>query len=186
MARPGVTYLEVSSAAQQLTAAGRIPTIDSIRIALGSTGSKGTIGTHLRAWKTKQGQDQQIACKEKLPDVLIATMRGLWELVMNQSEEQVQAIRQKFQHDFMQLKHETERFQHENTKWQRQHQQIQEERDILSNERSSLEQQLISVKIELATVTEKHVGLGQQLKEKGARIDELHRQNQQIQANLSF
>lgn len=184
MARPGVTYFDVSRAAQQLTAAGKTPTIDAIRIALGSTGSNGTIGTHLRAWKAKQDQDQQIASKEKLPEVLVATMRGLWELVMNQSEEQIQVIRQRSQQDLTQIKQEFQRLQLDNTKWQQQHQQLKEERDGLSNEKLSLEQLLINAKIEMATATEKHAGLEQQLKEKQTRIDELRRQNQQIQSNL--
>lgn len=34
MVRPVVTYLDVSKSTQQLTAAGKIPTIDSVRNAL--------------------------------------------------------------------------------------------------------------------------------------------------------
>ena len=91
MAKPGVTYLEVSNAAQQLAASGKVPTIEAIRIALG-TGSNSTLGTHLRTWKASQSQTQRVATKENLPEELVATMKGLWELVMNQSEEKIQTI----------------------------------------------------------------------------------------------
>lgn len=53
MARPGVTYHEVSIIAQRLIAAGKNPTIDAIRIELG-TGSNSTLGTHLRIFKERQ------------------------------------------------------------------------------------------------------------------------------------
>ena len=98
MARPGVTYLDVSNAAQQLVAAGRTPTIETIRIALG-TGSNSTLGAHLRTWKEKQDQTQQIATKENIPQELISVLKGLWERVMNQSEDKIQAIQQETQQE---------------------------------------------------------------------------------------
>ena len=45
-------------------------------------------------------------------------------------------------------------------------------------------QLLTNARIEIATLTEKLAGAEQQNQEKQARIDELHRQNQQIQVNL--
>ena len=103
MARPGVTYLEVSNAAQQLLAAGRIPTIETIRIRLG-TGSNSTLGAHLRTWKAKQDQTQHIATKENIPEELIATLKGLWEQVINQSEDKIQAIQLETQQELVKLK----------------------------------------------------------------------------------
>ena len=68
MARPGVTYLDVSNTRPaKLVAAGRTPTIETIRIALG-TGSNSTLGTHLRTWKSKQDITQQVAIKENIPE----------------------------------------------------------------------------------------------------------------------
>ena len=96
MARPGVTYTDVSLAAQQLVASGRAPTIETIRIALG-TGSNSTLGAHLRTWKANQNQTQQIASKENIPEELIVVLKGLWERVMNQSEDKIQTIFQETQ-----------------------------------------------------------------------------------------
>lgn len=50
MARPGITYQEVSAAAESLVAAGENPTIQRVRAALG-TGSPNTIHRHLTAWR---------------------------------------------------------------------------------------------------------------------------------------
>ncbi|MFL1495431.1 DNA-binding protein [Pseudomonas sp. O64] len=52
MARPGVLYVQVANAAARLAAEGQNPTIDSIRAALGGTGSKSTIAPLLKRWKS--------------------------------------------------------------------------------------------------------------------------------------
>lgn len=184
MARPGVTYLEVSNAAKQLAASGRIPTIENVRIALGSTGSNSTLGTHLRAWKATQDQTQQIATKEKIPEELIATVKGLWELIINQSEEKILKIQQETKQSLEKLKQETQQLQQESGQWQHQYQQIKQERDSFVHEKSTMEQLLADSKIEIATLTEKQIGLEQQNQEKKSHIDELQRQNSQTQANL--
>jgi chromosome segregation ATPase len=183
MARPGVTYLDVSNAAQQLVAAGRSPTIETIRIALG-TGSNSTLGTHLKTWKSKQDQTQQIAIKENIPEELISALKGVWERVMNQSEDRIQTIEQETQQELLQLRQEVQRLQKDNSHWQQQYQQVKQERDGFAQEKSAVEQLLTNIKIAAAALSEKLVGTEQQNHEKQARIDELHRQNQQIQTNL--
>ena len=183
MARPGVTYSEVANAAQQLVAAGKIPTIEGIRRILG-TGSNSTLGDHLRAWKAQQEQTQQIATKEHLPAELIAVLKGLWERVMNQAEDKIQLIQQESQQELTALRQTTHTLQQDNAYWQQQHQQTKQKLDSYTHDKSTLEQLLANAKIEIAACTEKLAGFEQQQQEKQARIDELHRQNQQIQANL--
>src|SRR5690242_15701507 len=93
MARPGITYNDVAKAALELTGQGKLPTIDSIRQFL-STGSSSTIAPHLRTWKAKQGETQLIASKEKLPEDLVALMKGLWERVHQEAQNQISVIEQ--------------------------------------------------------------------------------------------
>jgi len=183
MARPGVTYLDVANAAQQLVAASKTPTIESIRIALG-TGSNSTLGNHLRTWKSKQDQTQQIATKESIPGELIAALKGVWDRVMNQSEEKIQVVQQETQQELIQLKQEMQRLQKDNAHWQQQHQQLKQERDSFSQEKLAIEQLFTGSKIEIAALTEKQAGLEQQNQQKQEHINEFRRQNQQIQANL--
>lgn len=183
MARPGVTYTEVSTAAQQLVAAGKFPTIETIRRILG-TGSNSTLSAHLRMWKAQQDQTQLIATKENLPEELIAVLKGLWERVMNQSEDKIFTIKQEIQQEREQLVQEVARLQRDNAIAQQQYQHIKQERDSFTHEKYVVEQLQANAKIEIATLTEKLAGFEQQSQEKQARIDELHRQNQQVQANL--
>ena len=183
MARPGVTYIDVSNAAQQLVAAGRTPTIETIRIELG-TGSNSTLGTHLKTWKSKQDSTQQIATKENIPEELISALKGVWERVMNQSEDRIQLIHRETQQELLQLRQEVQRLQKDNAVSQQQYQQVKQERDGFAHEKSAIEQMFANAKIEIAILSEKLVGSDQQNQEKQVRVDELHRQNQQVQSNL--
>lgn len=183
MARNGVTYFEVSNAANQLVSSGKTPTIEGIRHLLG-TGSNSTIGTHFRSWKNKQNNSQQIATKENLPLELVAALKGVWDRVMAQSQEKIQSIEQEAQEDLTKLNQEIQSLRKDNTHWQQQYQQTKQEKDALASENSALEQLLNNAKIEISVLAEKQTGAELQNKEKQARIDELHQQNQQIQANL--
>lgn len=55
MARIGVTFLDVSKAAEALRAHGQEPTVDRVREHLG-TGSKSTIAPLLKRWREQQGR----------------------------------------------------------------------------------------------------------------------------------
>jgi hypothetical protein len=53
MGRLGVSENQVFQAAEQLAADGVRPTVDTVRIALGNTGSRSTINKHLKAWRER-------------------------------------------------------------------------------------------------------------------------------------
>ena len=148
------------------------------------TGRNSTLGAHLRTWKSKQDQTQQIATKEKLPEELIVALRGVWERVMYQSEDKIQLIQQENQQELIQLKQEVQRLQKDNAISQQQYIKTKQERDSFDHEKLAIQQVLANAKIEIATLSEKLVGADQQNQEKQARVEELHRQSQQVQANL--
>ena len=89
MARSGVLYLHVAQAATQLVAAGHNPTIDSIRVALGGTGSKSTIAPLLKRWKA--AHPGTLAQAELgLPAELVLALKGLYEKVQAEAAVQLQ------------------------------------------------------------------------------------------------
>ena len=73
MARPGITYNEVSSAIDTLIARGEDPTINRIREELG-TGSPNTIHRHLVSWRSSQPVAQRKA-PELPPELQAAIVR---------------------------------------------------------------------------------------------------------------
>ena len=75
MARGGITQLEVQKARETLIARGIRPSIDSIRIELGNTGSKSTIQRHLKA--LEDGETRRLDDEALLSEGLRATVAGL-------------------------------------------------------------------------------------------------------------
>ena len=71
MARAGIYKSEVVRARNNLLAMGRHPSIDSIRIELGNTGSKGTIHRFLKEIEEEEGgvSGTQVAVSEAIQDL---------------------------------------------------------------------------------------------------------------------
>jgi chromosome segregation ATPase len=142
------------------------------------------LGAHLKNWKSKQNQTQQIATQENIPEELISALKGIWERVTHYSEEKIQSIHQETQQALLQLKQELQYLQKENASLQQQNLQLKQERDGIVHEKLALEQLLSDAKIDVLTLKEKISGLEQHSQEKQERMDELRQQNHQIQANL--
>ncbi len=183
MARPGVTYLEVANAALEITATGKHPTIEAIRALLGS-GSNSTLGTHLRNWKLRQDQTQKIASKEKLPEELVSILKGLWDKVMNEADAKIQGIHEAAQNRISTLELEITQQQESIRNSLNQYQTLQQERNGLLNDKAALEEVVVQSNLNIATMIEKLTNLERQVSDKEIRIEELHQQNRQVQANL--
>lgn len=183
MARHGITYDDVISAANTLKAQGKSVTIENVRSFLG-TGSSGTVNQHLRRWKEAQNSTQKIVSKENLPEGLIALVKGLWEGVLAQSTEQFTPIETNYQQEISELKAELEKYRSNNQRWQKLFNQWQQEKIALANEKLTLEQAMEFAHKENQSLHGKYDGLLQQLQEKQERVEELHRLHQQTQANL--
>jgi chromosome segregation ATPase len=183
MGRPGITYYDVANAAQQVAGRGNNPTIEAIRIVLKS-GSSSTIAQHLRTWKAKQTSTQQIAVKENLPEEFVAVMKGLWEKLVAQADEQIQHIQQASEQAITLLKQELGTLKQENQQSQQQYQLLEQQKTVLQQEKQTLDHQWVQGQTENIKLQTQCEGLLQQLQEKQARLDELHQLHQQVQANL--
>lgn len=185
MARHGITYEDVITAANTLKSEGKSITIENIRRFLG-TGSAGTVNQHLRRWKEAQQSTQKIASKENLPEGLIALVKGLWEGVLAQTKEQFTPIESHYQQEISELKAEIEKYRNNNQRWQKLFTQWQQEKTVLANEKSTLEQALEFAHKENQSLHNKYDALLLQLQEKKDRIEELHRLHTQVQENLEY
>ena len=81
MARAGIYKSEVVRARNNLLAMGRHPSIDSIRIELGNTGSKGTIHRFLKEIEEEEGgvAGTQVAVSEAIQDLSSRLAERLYE-----------------------------------------------------------------------------------------------------------
>jgi hypothetical protein len=183
MARTGVSYSEVSAAATQLIGQGRNPTVEQVRLLLG-TGSSTTIGNHLRQWKENQESTTLISAKENMPAELVAVMKGVWEKVKNLSQEQIAKVEQEVQQEIAQLTQQVEKYQSNNQRWQKLHDQWHQEKNTLLADKLTLEQALEFAQKENLSLHVKQDSFLEQSQEKDIRINELNRLHQQTQANL--
>ena len=183
MSRNGITYLDVARCADELKLSNQEPTIERIRIQL-QTGSNSTIGTHLRTWRAKQDPLQQLATKENIPEELIMLLKGLWERVVIQGEMQVDAIKNDAQQNLVQHKQTIQQLQQDNAHLQQSELQLKQACDSYAQEKIALEQIIAKSHVDIAALEAKYDGLAQQFADKQTRIEELHKQNKQTQANL--
>lgn len=96
MARAGILYSHVAKAAAQLAAAGKNPTVDTVREAMGGTGSKSTIAPMLKQWKA-QHEGEVAAAGAGLPADLLEAVQGVYERVQEGAKAQVEQFRAEHQ-----------------------------------------------------------------------------------------
>ena len=183
MARHGITYQDVSNAANEIKGLGKNPTIETVRGLLG-TGSAGTINMHLRRWKELQSTTHKIAQKENLPDELVSLLKGLWERVVGQAEDRLAVIEENHQKILSDLQTELNKYKTNNQRWQQLYNQWLQEKKQFDVEKLTLEQALEFTQKENQSLNAKQDALLQQVSEKQERIDELNRLHQQVQKNL--
>lgn len=95
MARPGVTYFDISRAAEAVKAQGGEPTIDRVREQLG-TGSKSTIAPLLKQWRNNTELNIEES-ETGLPSDLISAVKSLRDRMQQASEEVVEQAKQDYQ-----------------------------------------------------------------------------------------
>ena len=91
MARLGITYDDVAAAALSLQVAQKSITVDSIREALGSTGSKSTIAPLLKRWRALQhnaGED----LPSSLPPALLQAVTAINAQVQADADTRIAAL----------------------------------------------------------------------------------------------
>jgi DNA repair exonuclease SbcCD ATPase subunit len=91
MARLGISYEDVAAAALSLQVAQKSITVDSIREALGSTGSKSTIAPLLKRWRARQ-QNAGEALPSSLPPALLQAVTAINAQVQADADARIAAL----------------------------------------------------------------------------------------------
>ncbi|WP_346840028.1 DNA-binding protein [Microbulbifer sp. SAOS-129_SWC] len=93
MARTGVTYFDISQAAEAIKQRGEEPTVDRVRAELG-TGSKSTIAPLLKRWRADTGES--VADTGGLPADLVEALKALHRQVQQEAEGKIDAAQREF------------------------------------------------------------------------------------------
>ena len=184
MARPGVDYLFVAQVAQSLLDEGITPTIERVRMRLG-TGSNSTIARYLLQFKEQNPIDTANATLlDGLPTHLLSLVKDLWNNLLQKSDEKIEA--QATQHNAVLVL-----YQEEFNKIREDHDQLRnlynseldKNKDLMEKGKNT-EYRLFDCQKELDNLSVKNNVNTMQLAEKQKRIEELHLLHNQTQANL--
>lgn len=94
MARPGVTYTEVATAADRLVSEGQTPTIERVRVAVGG-GSNSTLAPLLRRWRATL-DDGVEGRAGGLPAALLDAVKALYAQVEAEADARIATVEQEF------------------------------------------------------------------------------------------
>ena len=106
MANSGVTYFDVSRAADRLQAKGIRPTIDSVRVEMGNTGSKSTIAPLVKEWRENRG-----GATDDLPSAIAVAAAQLHKFIVSQATESLEVERVVWSEERLKLRTEKKEVQ---------------------------------------------------------------------------
>ena len=179
MARIGITRLDVEKAALHLQGAGKAPTVDNIRLLLG-TGSRTTISEHLKTWKAAQADGEG-----KLPNALMALVTGLWERLQTDANVQVNEIRHTAHQEKQAQQQALHQAQCELSDIKKQLHQAQEAHSTAQKINESQRQQIQTLQQDNSKALIREQTLNDQVNTAQAENDRLHHLAQHMQTNLT-
>lgn len=183
MARPGIMYVHVADAAARLAAQGKNPTIDSIREALGGTGSKSTIAPLLKRWKAAH-QDTMEQAELGLPAELVLALKGVYEKVQAEAALQCQQATQVHQAETSALQERLQQAFEENEALRKTH----AERAQVLAEANARIQKLDELghrqEIALASLGSEKIGFEQRLADRATEVTSLTQQLVQVRTQF--
>lgn len=177
MAKTGITYTEVDEAARYLQGQGRNPTVDAIRERLG-TGSRTTLGEHLKRWKGLQTDS-----KGQLPEPLLGMVKGLWDSLQSLAEQRVEEHQSIAHQEVSTLKSQLHTLQQAELQLHQEYHQLQETLDTEKRLQTALAKQLQDTEASKDKLNALHQAAQQQLEEAKQENQRLHKLAMQIQAN---
>ena len=183
MARAGILYSHVAQAAAQLAEAGKNPTVDNVRTALGSTGSKSTIAPLLKRWKA---ENQAIAAQAEvgLPPTLLDAMKGVYDQLQEEVNRKLEEVRQAHEADRQAAAAHAQRLAADHQALATTHaglsREMEQTRSVLERLEAAHRESILS----LATAQSENSGLQQRLADRAAEMAALRRQLEQTRAQF--
>lgn len=175
MARPGILYVQVADAATRLAAAGKNPTIDSVREALGGTGSKSTIAPLLKRWKAAH-QETAAQAELGLPIELVQALTGVYEQVQAEAALQCEQAAQAHQAELGDMQ-KTLRLAHdEHESLRAAHEEQDRALKVALARIQDLQDARHRQEVALASLNSEKLGLEQRLSDRAAEVAALTRE----------
>ena len=167
MARTGVTYFDVSRAAESILERGETPTVDKVRDQLG-TGSKSTIAPLLKRWRT----DSSVITEPQsgLPNDILEVVKSLFDRVNACADKRIEQIEQEF-------KSKQSNFESTITE-------ANNKIQFLSEEKSQLKQELSVLKIDSASYLQKIETLSLKLTKSETKLEDYQSRQDELKTSI--
>ena len=178
MGRIGVNYQDILQAIATLQGLQKTITVDNIREVLG-TGSKTTIASYLRTWKTKQDSNPT----QHLPRELAALVQGLWERLQANADQQIAEHQREAHEKIKAIEQEYTVIQRKNVELQDYFHQLEESLEQQRRENSGLQKELQEHQTQSYKAQSHIESLETQLQQHQAEVERLHKLLRHVQAN---
>ena len=181
MGRIGVSYEEVAQAVQEAQGKGKSPTVDNVRLIIGS-GSKSTIARHLRDWRNQQGIAR--GSDGAIPSELLGLVKGLWERLRDTVEQKAYDYQCESDEKVKQTRQQLTQSQQQYAILQEQHHQLEEKLHQQTKIMNALQGTLALEQQEKAKITERSASQEFHRQEQQNEIERLHQLLKHVQHNL--
>ena len=152
-----ITFDAVALAAQQIVQTGDNPTIEKIRMHLGSTGSNTTISKHLHVWRRQSAAITQE--KNEAPNVVQAVVESAWHQLREQADAEIEKIREESRQQIEIAQKQTIGALEEREKQNQEHTALQESWHAVSAEKEILTLDLRKLHEQHNLLNERHDSL---------------------------
>jgi chromosome segregation ATPase len=173
MARIGVDFDQVSNAVHKLLSQGENPTVDSVRQALGGTGSKSTIAPLLRRWKAENVGSSN-APVQGLPTNLAHAVRDLYETMQASFANKKKLDEAEWNLRIEQLTSNITELNHVSAKLETQRSALNNELALVTAQLSSTQDELFTEQTARRELELGHRSLEQRLSERTSEVGNLH------------
>lgn len=183
MARSGILYSQVVQAAAQLAAAGKSPTVDAVREALGDTGSKSTIAPMLKRWKAEhQGTVAEV--DSGLPAELVEAVKSLHGRLQDEVKRQLEQARDEHEAALAALALERDAARADRAQLRQAHDLLLREAESIRVALQRSQQDLQASTLALTAAQTENAGLQQRLADRVAEVGHLHQQLTQARSQF--
>lgn len=181
MGRIGVSYEDVVQAAQETQGKGKNPTVDNIRLIIGS-GSKSTIARHLKEWRNQQGIAR--SSDGAIPSELLGLVKGLWERLRDSVEQKAHEYQCEADEKVKHIQQQFTQSQQQYAILQEQQHQLEEKEQQQQKIIAELQGALVLEQQEKAKISERAISQALHQQEQQSEIERLHQLLKHVQNNL--
>jgi chromosome segregation ATPase len=183
MARAGILYSQVAQAAAKLVADDKNPTVDSVREALGGTGSKSTIAPLLKRWKAEH-HDAVAGSEVGLPPELLQAVKGVYDKLQADVQQQLERAREEHLSALQGATDQVAQGEAANRLLTTTNATLSKELDQTKEALAQLQTAHHAQTVAFATLQAENAGLLQRLVDRQGEIEGLHRQLDQARTQF--